>query len=309
MASRLPRTLYHYCSVQTFFNIIKNRSIWLSDVSKTNDSQELRWILGELRIFMMEQWLVYVNNAQAVGKTVDFERFNETYKIIDNFLRLEIKKNWVFCLSERKDDLGQWRGYADDGKGVALGFRANNFYVMDSLALKADDSFDFCFRKIEYGRKKLKAYFDSLLENVDLSSDRSSDGVIADLLRCVDVTLDVAGWYKNDGFREEKEWRLIYKQVFQRLLQGNLPETPSCIQPFSKEFRFKGFGYSPRGNDLVSHVEFYFENLDKFLSNIIIGPKCKLSPNEVYLFLISCGIIKDKDSCKIKVERSASSYR
>ena len=309
MARRLPKTLYHYCSVPTFYNIIKNKSIWLSDISKSNDSQELRWILGELRIFMMEQWLVYVNNAQAAGKTVDFSLFNDTYKVIDNFLRLEIKKNWVFCLSEKKDDLGQWRGYADDGRGLAIGFQAENFYVMDALALEKDNSFDFCFRKIEYGRKKLKAYFDGLLDNIDLSAERSSDEVIAALLKCVEVTLDVAAWYKNDGFREEKEWRLIYKQTFQRLLEGKLPETPSCIQRFSNEFRFKEFGYIPRGNELVSHVEFCIDILGKMLSSIIIGPKCRLSPNEVYLFLISCGLITDKETCKIKIERSASSYR
>lgn len=309
MSARLPMTLYHYCSVPTFYSIIKNRSIWLSDVSKSNDSLELRWILWELRLFMMQQWLTYANNSQESGKTVDFDMFNKTYKVIDSFLKSEIKKNWVFCLSERKDDLGQWRGYADDGSGLAIGFAAKNFYVMDVLALEKDNSFDFCFRKVEYGKKKLAAYFDRLSENIDLSAERSSDEVIASLLRCVDVTLDVAGWYKNDGFQAEREWRLIYKQTFQRLLEGKLPENPSCIQPFSKEFRFKEFGYIVRGNELVSHVEFRFENLEKLLAAIIIGPKCKLTPNEIYLFLISNGLIKDKESCKIKIERSASSYR
>lgn len=32
--------VYHYCSVDTFFNIIKNSSVWLSDISKSNDYQE-----------------------------------------------------------------------------------------------------------------------------------------------------------------------------------------------------------------------------------------------------------------------------
>ncbi len=31
-----PNVLYHYCSLDTFFNIIKNRSLWLSDISKSN---------------------------------------------------------------------------------------------------------------------------------------------------------------------------------------------------------------------------------------------------------------------------------
>ena len=153
MATRLPKTLYHYCSVPTFYNIIKNKSIWLSDISKSNDSQELRWVLGELRVFMMKQWLVYAENAQKAGKTVDFDQFDKTYSVIDKLLCLEGNKNWVFCLSEKKDELGQWRGYADDGRGLAIGFEAKNFYVMDVLALKEDDSFDFCFRRLNMVKK------------------------------------------------------------------------------------------------------------------------------------------------------------
>lgn len=41
--SETPDVLYHYCSMNSFFNIIRNRSIWLSDVSKSNDKDELIW--------------------------------------------------------------------------------------------------------------------------------------------------------------------------------------------------------------------------------------------------------------------------
>lgn len=34
------KILYHYCSVETFFNIIKNSCLWLSDIEKSNDYQE-----------------------------------------------------------------------------------------------------------------------------------------------------------------------------------------------------------------------------------------------------------------------------
>ena len=36
----MNEVVYHYCSVDTFFNIIKNSSMWLSDISKSNDYQE-----------------------------------------------------------------------------------------------------------------------------------------------------------------------------------------------------------------------------------------------------------------------------
>jgi hypothetical protein len=34
------KILYHYCSVETFFNIVKGANLWLSDMAKSNDYQE-----------------------------------------------------------------------------------------------------------------------------------------------------------------------------------------------------------------------------------------------------------------------------
>lgn len=39
-----PRTLYHYCSIETFANILKNKSIWLSDIQQSNDYLELEYM-------------------------------------------------------------------------------------------------------------------------------------------------------------------------------------------------------------------------------------------------------------------------
>ena len=44
--AKKPKVLYHYCSVEAFYNIIKNHSIWLSDLRKTNDEKELIWVKG-----------------------------------------------------------------------------------------------------------------------------------------------------------------------------------------------------------------------------------------------------------------------
>ena len=47
MAERHPKTLYHYCSIETFFNVIKSNSVWLSDIEKSNDSLELTYMKNE----------------------------------------------------------------------------------------------------------------------------------------------------------------------------------------------------------------------------------------------------------------------
>lgn len=36
--------LYHYCNVETFLNIIRNKTIRLSDITKSNDNMEGKWL-------------------------------------------------------------------------------------------------------------------------------------------------------------------------------------------------------------------------------------------------------------------------
>ena len=110
-------TLYHYCSLSTFYSIIKNRSIWLSDVSKSNDSQELVWATRQCKSLVLKKFLEYVERMKANDRFIDtrFREFNKTFDQFESIDAANSLKSWVFCLSEKGDNLGQWRGYADDG--------------------------------------------------------------------------------------------------------------------------------------------------------------------------------------------------
>lgn len=39
----MKKSIYHYCSLETFSQIIKNKTIRLSDLNKTNDYMEKKW--------------------------------------------------------------------------------------------------------------------------------------------------------------------------------------------------------------------------------------------------------------------------
>ena len=42
----MSRKLYHYCSLETFISIISNKCLRLSDLSKSNDYMERKWIIN-----------------------------------------------------------------------------------------------------------------------------------------------------------------------------------------------------------------------------------------------------------------------
>ena len=37
------RTIYHYCSMETFLKIIHSKTLWLTSVEKMNDFAEASW--------------------------------------------------------------------------------------------------------------------------------------------------------------------------------------------------------------------------------------------------------------------------
>ena len=101
--------LYHYCSLQTFYNIMKKKSVWLSDLSKTNDSQELiclEKIVREDLTRKVKSWIDALNE-QKQGLSMS-EKIKLDGEILGwEFVRLFSTKEftvpscWGFCLSEK----------------------------------------------------------------------------------------------------------------------------------------------------------------------------------------------------------------
>ena len=129
------KPLYHYCSLESFLSIISSKSIWLSDVSKSNDIEELIWTKKEYYKIVND---IYKNATQASEKFLcdmildiageegiyfDDDRIPNINKDKRMSSSINNTRVYAFCLSALGDSLGQWRGYANDGQDVAIGFR------------------------------------------------------------------------------------------------------------------------------------------------------------------------------------------
>jgi hypothetical protein len=99
--------LYHYCSSAAFHEIVDQRAIRLSSLSLSNDTLEGKLVARTLARLAEQDRLP----AHVIQEFVEFVGISE--RIIDGL---------GFCLSEEGDLLSQWRGYADDATGVAIGF-------------------------------------------------------------------------------------------------------------------------------------------------------------------------------------------
>ena len=111
--------IYHYCTLQGFLGIIQNASLWMSDISKSND--DLECIYGRNQIKHRIEQEIEANMEAMHEWEMGYEMNSDMH---DSML------TYVACFSEKEDCLSQWRGYADDGKGMAIGF---NKKVLEQL--------------------------------------------------------------------------------------------------------------------------------------------------------------------------------
>ncbi len=120
-------TFYHYCSNETFVNIFREKRIRLSSLLLSNDSTEGK-LAGDL---LAKQIRKDTKNAWKA------DHAEELLEVICAGLG-----GYGFSLSEGEDLLSQWRGYAQDGQGVAVGFSRT---FLESLSSENID-----FKNVEY---------------------------------------------------------------------------------------------------------------------------------------------------------------
>ena len=315
MDERVPRVLYHYCSLSTFKSILDNKSIWLSDIRRSNDSLELQWIMGQCQDYILRAWVDYVRAVQnqrgaGIITSDHFEQFDKLYNLAKAYDADDDTKNWVFCLSEKSDDLGQWRGYADDGKGISIGF---NSAVLKRINHIGDTirttSVDFKFSQVHYSQKEIKAFFDNTVGLSKITVDSAPDDVINYIKRAVGLSYIVSPLYKSDKFKDEKEWRIVYSMYLGDMETGQIPGIPNKKNILADTLTLEKYAFAQKGNMLVSHLELGLPQLKRAIHSITIGPKSDVTLTDVKLYLISLGLLDNFADSSIVVQRSTISYR
>jgi hypothetical protein len=191
--------LYHYCSLDAFLGIIRSKEIWLTNIFYMNDSAE-------------HYWLRHV--AQDVLRRRKTSTSDELCRSIAAKLFPPEEKTEMYCgcFSEDGDSLGQWRAYADDGRGVAIGFSRQ------MLRETVCDDPDLILEDVVYDRIEQERIVEEI---IDAKSGGGNQSLASGLPRERTLNLDrivaeVELWYdaarcKNPRFREEHEFRVIYR--------------------------------------------------------------------------------------------------
>lgn len=319
------KSIYHYCSVDTFMAIIQNKTLRLSDLNKTNDYMEKKWAkkliidalkekLSEYEInFDLDEDYWYDENSHS---HLTYYK-NEVERIVDDKSPILIT-----CFSQERDRLSQWRAYAEDGRGVAIGF---NYRVLRRLHNKDKGvSVEKVFYKKEKQQERLGQLIESVIyymqdmfekDNVRISNEfniyfKEEFDAFCEVL--VDYIGIEACVIKNPAFEEEKEIRIIYNpQLPNREILGDV-QLDEMQTYFEKEkqignYKVKPLRFNHKNNQLVAYCDLDFSDLiiETIITEIIIGPKSQLDERDIYYFLMANGF----DANSIHISKSEATYR
>ena len=137
------RKIYHYCSTSGFFNILRNQCLWLTEASFTNDAWENR---------MLDP--VFEQALEELADDGEIERARmDTAR--DLYYHHSACFIYLGCFSEEGDILPQWRSYADDGQGFAIGFSSREMdFDCSTVHLNADFANKYYLKKVIYMREE-----------------------------------------------------------------------------------------------------------------------------------------------------------
>ena len=239
-------------------------------------------------------------NRQAFGLFV-----NELKKKIEKEFEDGSIATFALCLSEEGDLLSQWRGYADDGKGICLGLNVEE--ILKFVGISSVSGFS--LEKVEYLSKEqidewVKNVANQMLGIVEIILGAIEEGNIQyysakefdeDIFNTIYYNIlsevEESIKFKTEGFKEEKEWRFFIKNSLNKddikgkkitsigtLGEGARRKTSKYVAD-NVEFNIKE-------NDMVPFVSLKFEKFHNNLINqVICGPNNKIREKDLELFL------------------------
>jgi hypothetical protein len=208
----LPNWLHHYTSQAGFKGILTTRTLRATKIQYLNDAREFSLALD----------MTAVEIGARLGRSPSSRTTDYLKTLKSDLSRVPLVNIHVCSLTERPDQLSQWRGYCRPGDGLSIGFPRT---TLSQLALAAGWSLVQCV----YGQREQQALIRSLL-----------DGAIAKLTAAIDKhswrtvqqLVALAPKLKHSGFAEEREWRLVSPPIDARNPEYDFRPGKHALIPF-----------------------------------------------------------------------------
>jgi hypothetical protein len=153
-ATKITEPLYHYTDAGGLRGIVESQKIRFTSYLHLNDPSELIYgmdIVHRLLNDIGER--AHDGLVKRFCAKVDYLFQHRNFSDIFGF--------YIASFSRNRDDLGQWRAYADNGRGFALGLAPHLFEVVNTANPKPTD---YVVMPVVYGEQKAKERYRAAIE-------------------------------------------------------------------------------------------------------------------------------------------------
>jgi hypothetical protein len=220
--------LYHYTSQGGLLGILQRRELWATDIRFFNDSKELHHAI-DVAESRLDQAMI---DAPERARTI-LLRLLQSLRFQRSIIGLA--GPYIISFSSSGDRLSQWRGYAG-GCGYSLGFA-----VEPPTPIFNPPEAE--LRQCEYSEDALGTHIDSLIDLFTAPDFKMSSVNPRNYEMTFATELSwLAPLYKDPGFSEEGEWRLIIREAFvaNSLAMQFRPGRSTLIPYYAIPFVYKG---------------------------------------------------------------------
>jgi len=287
-------SIYYYASLENGYNNLISETLYFSDITEFNDTEEVKYIRDELQKVVENSDQVYevaieiiaeiviplVNIIFKLEKLEDYKG-NKKYKHLESEEKnLEKPGAYVFCCSKKKDDLSMWKFYGGNVGGVVIEF--------DRKVIEQSIN-DIYIKEVNYDKKSLcdnlKKIINTFADELKPKLEKLSSTELEDIEKIIspDTTvfwnslMEEVIFSKNNNWQHEEEVRIFHKGVDESL--------EDSIRNGRKRTFWK--------------IKFPIEAI----KGIKLGPLSTQEQMEYFEELIK------KENLQIKLEKSAIGYR
>lgn len=211
--------LYHYTDANGLIGLLGQSclpsKLWLTQVQYMNDDLEFYHAFELAREYILDMRTQYPGVRKVISGLWGIPYENEhqhIYPLKGNILH----RIFSFSLTESKDLLSQWRGYAYNG-GYCLGFRVSDLERFASIH-------GFSLKRCVYNDLEKREKISEIIQRIEgqlnrgeidysiesmssvPESERSEATARVEIQNSVN---SVASYFKHSSFEEEREWRIV----------------------------------------------------------------------------------------------------
>lgn len=269
-----PDIIYHYCSIPTFISIVNKRELWLTATADMNDFLESQWIEK-----VLNQFRQHSDNA------------TKHHEILEYFSNKIFPEYFLCCFSAGRDVLSQWRAYADDGKGFAVGVDTSALKRLGRSRIDCLDEGLIEFAPVIYNQTLQAEIIEDIFNKICTYGEKFGIKNIKGIQDQINLILGYLSIiFKNTAFSEEQEWRLAKRDY-----------TSECYPMLIDNYLISARDVRATKNSLSPFHRFQFN--EDFIREVVIGPKNSSNRYRVEDFL------RDNGFSKVKISNSAASYK